>query len=175
MTFASFAISAAVEDKATADALVERFRAFVGTRDKYGEWQERNPIFHTTKRTDAGRARAFLGQVHDLLKQISSPLQSIVDQQEAQRKAEHASPAHVFAAKTLAELFEHDQRVALSYFDWPKPTDCGPYEAQTALYKMLNEGFVERTSGGLDERWKLTPRGYGHWLRDVKPKQGTST
>lgn len=173
MMFASFAISAAVEDKATADALVERFRAFIGTRDKYGEWQERNPIFHATKRTDFGRGRAFLGQVYDLLKQISPPLQHIVDEQEAQRKAEHASPAHAFAATTLAELFEHDQRAALGYFDWPKPTDCEPHEVQTALYKMLNEAFVERTSGGLDERWKLTRRGYGHWLKGVKPNQGT--
>lgn len=175
MTFASFAISAAVEEKVTADAVVERFRLFIGTREKYGEWQERNPVFHTTKRTNVGKAKAFLTQIGELLGQISSPLQRIVDEREARRKLEHASPAHVFAAKTLAELFEDDQGASLTDFEWPKPTNCEPCEIQNALHKMLQEGFVERMSGGADGRWKLTPRGYGHWRKDLKPSEGTAT
>lgn len=168
--FTSFAISTATEDQTSAEDLLRRFRDFIGTRDKYGVWQLRNPIFHTTDTTDAGRAKSFLSHVNDLLADISAPLRAIAEERERQRTAEYFSPAHIFVLQTLAPIFEQDKDASLGSFEWPKPSGCTIGEVQAALYGMWGDGFVERTHGGLDEHWKLTPKGYGHWKRDIQPQ-----
>jgi hypothetical protein len=170
-TFTSYAMSAAVEDEASAQALVAQFRDFIGSRDKYGVWQLRNALFHTTENTDAGRATSFLRAATDLLVEMSAPFRAMAEERERRREAEYSSAPHIAVLQILAPVFEGDKSASLDVFEWPKPSGCSMSEVHSELYTMLGDGFVERTHGGLDEQWRLTPKGYGHWKREVEPKR----
>jgi hypothetical protein len=168
--FASYAIAAAMNNADDSKKALAAFESFIGNREKYGIWQERNAVFHTTAASDAGRAGAFIATASDVISAISAPLRQRSDEASGKLKIEDFAPVRIYVLKKLSARFVIDQSAGANASDWNDiPESLSRGEVQEDLRRLSARGFARHHGAYFDEQWTLTGRGFGYWKREIEP------